>query len=104
MERDLHSAISVVAARHGGVFLNEAFGRMGPEKNAAALPPDAIFPLASLTKPITATAVMILVEEGVLGLNRPVQKYIPEFEGKGKELITIRHLMTHTSGLRAEDL
>jgi CubicO group peptidase (beta-lactamase class C family) len=104
VERDLHSAISIVAARHGVVFLNEAFGRMGPEKNAAPLPPDAIFPLASLTKPITATAVMILVEEGVLGLNRPVQDYIPEFQGEGKELITIRHLMTHTSGLRAEDL
>ena len=57
------------------------------------------FPLASITKPITATAVMCLVEDGLVGLNRPVQEYVPEFVGEGKEHVTVRHLLTHTSGM-----
>lgn len=66
----IHPSLVIVAARHGVVFLKEAFGRQGPEKNAPTLTKDALFPLASLTKPITAAAAMILVEEGSLSLNR----------------------------------
>jgi CubicO group peptidase (beta-lactamase class C family) len=69
-----------------------------------ALGVDSIFGIASLTKPITATAVMLLVEEGLLGLNRPVQEYLPEFVGAGKELVMVHHLLTHTSGLRMADV
>jgi CubicO group peptidase (beta-lactamase class C family) len=59
---------------------------------------DSIFPALSIAKPITATAVMMLVEEGLLGLNRPVVDYIPEICGKGTDKILIFHLLTHTSG------
>jgi len=45
---------------------------------------DSIFPLWSISKVITATAIMVLVEDGRLGLNRPVAEYIPEFVGEGK--------------------
>jgi len=47
---------------------------------------------------------MCLVEDGLLGLNRPVQQYLPEFVGEGKEAVMVHHLLTHTSGLRDEDL
>jgi CubicO group peptidase (beta-lactamase class C family) len=95
----LTPALVVLAARRGIVFLHEAFGRLGPEPGAPALPLDALFPIASVTKPITATAVMCLVEDGLLGLNRPVQEYLPEFVGEGKEAVMVHHLLTHTAGL-----
>jgi CubicO group peptidase (beta-lactamase class C family) len=62
---------------------------------------DSIFPLASITKPIVATAVMRLVEEGRLALNLPVAHYLPDFgaSGPSKDKITTWHLLTHASGL-----
>ncbi|HEU5101172.1 MAG TPA: serine hydrolase domain-containing protein [Roseiflexaceae bacterium] len=60
---------------------------------------DGIFLLASITKPIVATAIMRLVEEGRLLLSDPVVKYIPEFDQFGKQAVTIWHILTHTSGL-----
>ena len=64
---------------------------------------DTIFDLASLTKVVaTATSVMILVDEGKIGLNDRVAAYIPGFERYGKGTITIRHLLTHVSGLRPD--
>ena len=63
---------------------------------------DTIFDMASLTKVIaTSTAVMQLVEKGELNLEDPVAKYWPEFRVNGKGDITVRHLLTHYSGLRA---
>lgn len=98
-----HSALVLLAARNGIIFLHEAYGLQTPEEDATHLPLDAIFPLASMTKPITTTAAMILVEDGLLGLNRPVREYIPEFEGEGKEKVLVHHLMTHTSGIPNDD-
>lgn len=100
----VHPALVILAARKGVIFLHEAFGRMGPEADAAPVKPDTIFPIASLTKLITAATAMMLVEEGALGLNRPVADYLPEFQGEGKDQILVRHLMTHTSGIRDEDV
>ena len=96
------SGLAVLVARRGVIVLHEAFGRLAPESDAPALPRDAIFPIASVSKPITATAVMCLVEDGLIGLNRPVQEYVPEFIGRGKEHVTVRHLLTHTSGLEED--
>jgi len=62
---------------------------------------DTIFDLASLTKPIaTTTAVMLLVEEGSICLDDPVSKTLPSFADRGKEAVTIRHLLTHSAGLK----
>ena len=64
---------------------------------------DTIFDLASLTKVVaTATAVMMLVEEGRVRLRDPVARYLPGFERHGKQDITVEHLLTHVSGLRAD--
>jgi CubicO group peptidase (beta-lactamase class C family) len=57
------------------------------------------FLLASITKPMTATAVMKLTERGDVSLSDPVQKFIPQFSGGDRGLVTVRHLLTHTSGL-----
>src|SRR5258706_125045 len=60
---------------------------------------DSIFLLASITKPIIATAIMRLVEQGHLLLSDPIVRYIPEFELFEKGRVTVWHVLTHTSGL-----
>lgn len=75
-----------------------AFGRTQPD-GGTALPENAIFLIASLTKPIVAMAALLLVERGQLALNDRVVDYIPEFSGADRKSMTIRHLLTHTSGL-----
>ncbi|MFO1091715.1 MAG: serine hydrolase domain-containing protein [Planctomycetaceae bacterium] len=74
------------------------FGRVQPE-SGAALPEDAIFLVASLTKPIVAMAALLLVERGQLSLMDRVVDYVPEFSGADRKSITVRNLLTHTSGL-----
>ncbi len=65
----------------------------------AATSADTVFLLASITKPMTATGVMRLVDRREISLSDPVRKYIPEFRGGDRDLVTVRHLLTHTSGL-----
>jgi CubicO group peptidase (beta-lactamase class C family) len=60
---------------------------------------DSVFAIASISKPITACAIMQLVEQGKLLLHRPIATYLPEFGKNGKERVTTFHLLTHTSGL-----
>lgn len=84
-------AAAVLHVRSGNRVLNQAFG--------AARTPRAVFLLASITKPMTATAAMILADRGEISLNDRVQKFIPEFQGGERNRVTLRHLLTHTSGL-----
>lgn len=70
-----------------------------PERIAMA--PDTIFDLASLTKNIaTTTAVMLLVRDGLVSLDDPVAKHLPPFADRDKGAVTIRHLLTHSAGLK----
>ncbi|HEX8031985.1 MAG TPA: exo-beta-N-acetylmuramidase NamZ domain-containing protein, partial [Vicinamibacterales bacterium] len=81
----------------------KAFGFRATVPAQESMSVDTIFDLASLTKVVgTTTAVMTLVEEGRIRLNDPVASYLPGFERYGKAGITIRHLMTHVSGLRPD--
>jgi CubicO group peptidase (beta-lactamase class C family) len=64
----------------------------------------SIMPVASITKPITATAIFQLVEQGKLLLNVPIAHYIPEFAGNGKDKITPWHILTHSSGLEEDTI
>src|SRR5258708_7288294 len=91
VERGQAASLTILIARRGVVVLHEAFGRLGPERDALPLPLDAVYPLASITKPITATCAMCLVEDGLLGLNRPVQEYVPEFPAPGKHPAMLHH-------------
>jgi CubicO group peptidase (beta-lactamase class C family) len=62
---------------------------------------DTIFDLASLTKPVaTTTAILLLVHEGRVDLDAPVSKYLPAFSERDKDGVRVRHLLTHSSGLK----
>ena len=63
------------------------------------VPEDALFLVASITKPIVAAGAMLLIERGRLGLDDRVVEYLPEFAGDERKEVCIRHLLTHTSGL-----
>ena len=60
---------------------------------------DASFLLGSITKPIAIAALMTLFDQGKFGLDDLVKRYVPEFHGDRKDRVTIRHLLTHVSGL-----
>ena len=90
---------AVIVGRRGKVLPPHFSGRQGPEPDAPPLRKDGMFLLASITKPVVYTAAMMLVERGLLNLNDPVVRYVPEFKANGKETTLVSHLFTHTSGL-----
>jgi uncharacterized protein YbbC (DUF1343 family)/CubicO group peptidase (beta-lactamase class C family) len=91
----------VVWLEHRGAVYQKAYGNRAIVPADEPMTADTIFDAASLTKVIATTpAIMLLVERGQIALDAPVKTYIPEFVGGGKDEVTIRHLMTHTSGLR----
>jgi CubicO group peptidase (beta-lactamase class C family) len=90
---------AVVAVATGSTLVDcWAFTR----KDGDTVANDSIFLLASITKPILATAVMRLIEDGRLALFEPIERYIPEFAQPGKPAVTAWHLLTHTSGIEEE--
>ncbi|HEX4915820.1 MAG TPA: serine hydrolase [Vicinamibacterales bacterium] len=95
---------AVVAVGQGDRTLYEkAFGARAMVPAMEPMSIDTVFDVASLTKVVaTTTAVMTLIEDGRLRLNDPVASHIPGFERYGKGNITIRHLLTHVSGLRPD--
>lgn len=107
--------VVALVAKNGKIIYHKAFG-MADNTAGKTLKRDDIFRIASQTKAITSTAVMMLWEEGKFKLDDPISKYIPEFKDAGllslfnendstfttvpaKKQITIRHLLTHTSGI-----
>jgi CubicO group peptidase (beta-lactamase class C family) len=108
----ISGAVTLVA-RDGKIVHHEAVGKADLEK-AVPMKKDSMFWVASMTKPIAATAIMILQDEGKLSVEDPVEKHLPEFKNqmltykqesnrviliKPPRPITIRDLLTHTSGL-----
>ena len=108
---EIAGAVTVVG-RKDGVVSRETFGKQ--RLDGEPMPKDALFRIASMTKPITAIGIMILVEEGKLAVDDPVEKHLPEFKGqmlvaerkegtvtlkKPARPITLADLLTHTSGL-----
>ena len=103
----------VAVGTHRGLVGIEAVGHQNREQDLP-MRPNATFRIASMTKPITALAIMILVDDGKLSVDDPVEKHLPEFKGqmivasrdkdtttlkKPSRPITLRDLLTHTSGL-----
>jgi CubicO group peptidase (beta-lactamase class C family) len=89
------------SVRNAVIVKREVYGARQwlPEEKPMLL--DTIFDLASVSKVVgTATAAMLLIQDGKLSLDDKVSKYLPEFAQNGKEAATIRNLMTHTSGLK----
>jgi uncharacterized protein YbbC (DUF1343 family) len=90
----------VLLVEHGKSKYLKAYGDRALVPEIEPMTTDTIFDLASLTKVIAGTpAIMILVERGQVKLDEPVHTYIPEFTGEDKDLVTVRELLTHTSGL-----
>ena len=108
----------VAVARRGYLVFHEAVGHLGPDRTTS-MPADAVFAIASMTKPVTGVAALLLWEEGRLGLADPVERFLPQLgnrrvavlnervlTGQGpietvpaERSITIQDLMRHTSGL-----
>lgn len=108
----IKGAVALIA-RRGQIVYHKAFGQMD---DGVPMRKDSIFRICSMTKPIVAVATMMLWEQGLIELDDPLYKYVPEFkdakvvivdknEPQGFKLepaskaITIRHLLTHTSGI-----
>jgi CubicO group peptidase (beta-lactamase class C family) len=93
--------VSLLLAHKGEIIFKEAFGNLSVDQKAL---------MASSSKPVTATVVMILVDQGLIALDDPVEKYLPEFKGimiKGKPPAkppTIRHFLCNMSGLPGDFL
>src|SRR5450756_2193264 len=94
---------SVIVGRKGAAIFEKGFGKLSWSENST--PVDAqrtIYDVASLSKVVgTTTAIMILYDEKKIGLDDPVVNYIPTFGGGDKDKVTVRQLLTHTSGLPA---
>ena len=111
-DQTIAGAVTLVAHK-GEIVSLDAVG-FADVANKRVMRPDSLFWIASMTKPITATAIMMLQEEGKLAVNDPVEKYLPEFKNqwliekrtnetlllkRPPRPITLRDLLTHTSGL-----
>jgi serine-type D-Ala-D-Ala carboxypeptidase len=92
------AAAGLLVARRGQVAL-ERYAGLATRVVARPAGPGTAWLLASITKPVAAAAIMVLVERGLLLLDDPVARLLPDFGASGKEQITVRHLLTHTSGL-----
>jgi CubicO group peptidase (beta-lactamase class C family) len=90
---------AILVGRRGKVVPARSFGKQGPEPDAPPIRKDAMFLMASITKPVVYMAGMMLVERGLLNLTDPVVRYVPEFRAHSKEATLVGHLFTHTSGL-----
>jgi CubicO group peptidase (beta-lactamase class C family) len=93
----------VLWLEHNGAVYKKAYGHRALVPAEELTTEDTIFDAASLTKVVATTpAMMLLIERGQVKLDEFVHVYIPEFTGEGRESITVRQLMTHTSGLRED--
>lgn len=114
-QHDIAGAVTVVG-RSSGILSHEAVGQRDLAKGQP-MTKDALFRIASMTKPITALGIMMLVDEGKLSVSDTIEKHLPEFRGqmviasrdkekvvlkKPARLPTIRDLLTHTSGVTAQ--
>jgi CubicO group peptidase (beta-lactamase class C family) len=94
---------SVVVGRRGAVVWQKGFGKLSWERGSAPVTADrTIYDLASLTKVVgTTSGLMVLFDQGKIGLDDPVSKYVPAFSGGDKDRVTVRMLLEHRSGLPA---
>jgi len=98
MRRRHMPGLALAVVRDGRVVRQGAYGMANLELRVAVTP-ETVFEIGSVTKQMTAAAVMLLVEEGKVSLDDPVSKYVPEAP-EAWAGVTVRHLLTHTSGIR----
>lgn len=93
---------AILVGRAGKTVTPRYFGKQGPEADAGPIRRDALFYMASVTKPFVYMSALMLVERGQLNLSDRVSRYIPEYTGEGKDNTQVLHFFTHTSGLPDE--
>ncbi|VTR91387.1 Beta-lactamase OS=Rhodopirellula europaea SH398 GN=RESH_01866 PE=4 SV=1: Beta-lactamase [Gemmata massiliana] len=94
----------VVVVHADAVVYRKAFGKRAVKPDEVAMTTDAVFDMASLTKPVaTGTSIALLIQQGKLKPEDLVSKHWPEFAANGKEKVTVEHLLLHTSGLIADN-
>ena len=93
------SAAAVRVERHGEVLLNWAGGTYEFDKSSPAIDTESIFLVASITKPMVTSCFAKLIESGLVDADDKVADYVPEFAIHGKDKVTLRNCLTHTSGL-----
>ncbi|TDU71103.1 uncharacterized protein YbbC (DUF1343 family) [Prosthecobacter fusiformis] len=92
---------AVLWLEHGVEKHTLVSGTRALEPTTEAMTSDTVFDAASLTKVVvTAPAILLLSEQSKVDIDAPVHRYLPEFTGHGRDLIFVRHLLTHTSGLK----
>ncbi|MFC1822627.1 serine hydrolase domain-containing protein [Thermodesulfobacteriota bacterium] len=97
----LYDGAVFIVARHGTIAMHEAIGHTDLENKRIARKDD-VFHLMSATKQLTTVIILAAIDRGDFALTTPVREIIPEFGTKGKQNITVKHLLTHTSGLNTE--
>ncbi|HWC74383.1 MAG TPA: serine hydrolase domain-containing protein [Gemmatimonadales bacterium] len=99
----VYPGAALVVGRHDKILFAKGYGHLTWNAASPSVSVDStLWDLASLTKVVATTpSLMLLVERGKVALDSPVVRYVPEFNSPGTERITVRHLLTHTSGLRA---
>jgi CubicO group peptidase (beta-lactamase class C family) len=99
--RRVFPAATVEVGTSAGAEWRHASGALTFDRDAAPAEISTPFDLASLTKPIaTTTSILLLASDGALGIDDTVSKFLPDFAERDKQSVTIRHLLTHSSGLR----
>ncbi|MGH9379542.1 MAG: glycoside hydrolase family 3 N-terminal domain-containing protein [Thermoanaerobaculia bacterium] len=99
VDREAFPGAVLAVGRRGQLVHLQPLGKLSYAADAPAATARTIYDLASLTKVVaTTTMAMILVDEGRLDLDKPVRDFLPRFSGEGKEKVTVRHLLTHSSG------
>lgn len=88
---------AIIVVEKGDVVLREGYGLANMELNVP-ITPESVFRIGSITKQLTATAIMMLQEQGKLSVSDSISEYLPDYPTHGHE-ITIEHLLTHTSGI-----
>jgi CubicO group peptidase (beta-lactamase class C family) len=101
ISQELYDGAVVIVARHGKVAVHEAIGHTDLANKRAARKED-VFHLMSVTKQLTAAIVLAAIDRGDFTLTTKVSEVIPEFGVKGKQNVTVGHLLTQTSGLNTE--
>lgn len=91
--------IAAIVARRGQLAGSFYGGVSAPTTDAPVIDATSLFHIASIGKPMTALAVMLLVEAGRIALDDPVARILPEFSSAGRDAITVRQVLAHTSGL-----
>ena len=100
MSQQQIAGVQISVVRNGETLLVKGYGIDSVEPRRAVDPQQSLFRIGSISKTFTWLSIMQLVERGIVSLEDEIQKYAPEFPRKPQGEVRLRHLLTHTSGVR----